>query len=309
MAGRRAGVHTARAIGARRGRASWPAGRAPASRSALVYGLLGALSAAIASHGGVHISVVRATLTLFVFGAGAGLLGALAEARLLARLVVAMPRAPAGRRPDRDRRRAAHPRRGAALAGMAVAIHGGDASQILHDYRTGVTGQIGLTLVCALFGPNLAIWAASYLVGPGFVLGTGTAVSAAEVKLGAVARVAGAGRAAVGIRSPAGFTLLLGVPVAAALVAGGCSPGGRCATRPRRRSTRATDGPGCSRRRRSPGRWPGPCSGWRGSRRAARSATAASRRDRPHSGMVGPDRHHGGGDRGGVGRRRRPRFS
>jgi hypothetical protein len=214
----RAGVHTARAIGARRGRGTLPAVRAGLAVG-LVYGLLGALSAAIASHGGVHISLVRATLTLFLFGAAAGLMGALAEARLLARLVVAMPRT------LRDGVRTGIVAAllilgaGAALAGMAVAIHGGDASQILHDYRTGVTGQIGLTLVCALFGPNLAIWAASYLVGPGFVLGTGTAVTAAEVKLGPLPALP----VLAGLPShplSGWFTLLLGVPVAAALMAG-----------------------------------------------------------------------------------------
>src|SRR5262249_8667362 len=105
------------------------------------------------------------------------------------------------------------------LAGVAVAIHGGDASQILHDYRTGVTGQIGLTLVCALFFPNLAVWAASYLVGPGFVLGAGTVVSAAEVRLGPLPALP----VLAGLPShplTGWATLLLGVPVAAALLAG-----------------------------------------------------------------------------------------
>jgi hypothetical protein len=214
----RAGVHTARAVGARRGRAKLPPVRAGLAVG-LVYGLLGVLSAAIASHRGVHISLVRAALQLFVFGSVAGLLGALAEARMLARLIVATPRT------LRDGIRTGIVAAllvlggGAALTGMAVAIHGGDASQILHDYRTGVTGQIGLTLVCALFGPNLAIWAASYLVGPGFVLGTGTAISAAEVKLGPLPALP----VLAGLPShplTGWATLLLGVPVAAALVAG-----------------------------------------------------------------------------------------
>jgi hypothetical protein len=56
---------------------------------------------------------------------------------------------------------------------MAVAINGRDAGQIYDDYRTGVAGQMGLTLVCALYGPNIAVWAASYLVGPGFAIGAG----------------------------------------------------------------------------------------------------------------------------------------
>jgi hypothetical protein len=214
----RAGVHTARAIGARRGRLRLPAVKAGGAVG-LSYGLIGALAAALASHDGVRISVVRAGLTLLVFGLVAGLLGALTEARVLARLIVASPQV------LRDGARTGVVAAllilggGAALAGMAVAIHGGDASQIFDDYRTGVTGQVGLTLVCALFGPNLAIWAASYLVGPGFVLGTGTIISAAEVKLGPLpALPVLAGLPSKPLTGWA--SLLLGVPVAAALVAG-----------------------------------------------------------------------------------------
>jgi len=214
----RAGVHTARAIGARRARTKLPAVRAGLAVG-LVYGLLGGLAAAVASHGDLKISVVRAGLTLLVFGGVAGSLGAFVESRLLARLVVRLPRT------VRDGARTGVVAAllilggGAALAGTAVAIRGGDASQILHDYRTGVAGQVGLTLVCALFGPNLAIWAASYLVGPGFMIGTGTSVSAAEVKLGSLPGLPVlAGLPAHPLSGWA--SLLLGVPVAAALMAG-----------------------------------------------------------------------------------------
>jgi hypothetical protein len=214
----RAGVHTARAIGARRGRSPWPAIGAGATVG-LVYGALGVLAATATRHQGVQISVVRAGLTLAAFGLVAGLAGAFTEARTLARLAVRTP--PVLRDGVRTGVVAALLilGGGAALAGMAVAINGGDAGQIYDAYRTGLAGQIGLTLVCALYGPNIVVWAASYLVGPGFVIGTDTIISAAEVRLGpmpAVPLLAG-----LPSSSATGWaTLLLGVPVAAALVAG-----------------------------------------------------------------------------------------
>jgi hypothetical protein len=214
----RAGVHTARAIGARRDRPAWRAASAGLAVG-VVYGGFGALAAAATRHQGVVISVPRAGVTLAIFGFIAGLVGALAEARVLARLAVVAP--PVVRDGVRTGAVAALLilGGGAATAGMAIAIRGGDASQILHDYRTGVVGQIGLTLVCAMYGPNLSIWAASYLVGPGFVIGTGTSISAAEVKLSRLPAVP----ALAGLPStPASgwAALLLGVPLAAALVAG-----------------------------------------------------------------------------------------
>jgi hypothetical protein len=214
----RAGVHTARAIGARRGPSPWPA-VAAGGAVGVVYGAIGALAAVIASGGGVSVSVPRAVVTLAGFGAVAGVAGALVEARMLVRLAAKTPAV------VRDGARAGAVAAllilgaGAAVAGMAVAVKGGDASQILDDYRTGLSGEAGLTLVCLLFAPNVAIWAASYLVGPGFAIGTATSISAAEVRLGplpAVPVLAG-----LPTSPAAGWgSLLLGLPVAAALVAG-----------------------------------------------------------------------------------------
>ena len=51
-------------------------------------------------------------------------------------------------------------------------------------YQTGVTGQAGITLVSLAYGANGAIWAAAYLLGPGFALGTDSAVTVTEVTAG-----------------------------------------------------------------------------------------------------------------------------
>jgi Family of unknown function (DUF6350) len=214
----RAGVHTTRAIGGRRGRSPRLAALAALSVGA-VYGLLGALAAVAVSTPGLRVSVGRAALTLAVFGLVAGGVGALRESGLY---VVLARRAPA---PLRDGLRTGTVAAllvlaaGAAAAGTALALAGGDASRVLAAYHTGVAGQAGLTVLCLVYAPDLAIWAASYLVGPGFALGAGTTVSAGRVALGDLPAVP----ALAGLPAePAGAwgALLLGVPLAAGMAAG-----------------------------------------------------------------------------------------
>jgi hypothetical protein len=108
---------------------------------------------------------------------------------------------------------------GAAIAGLAVATGGGDASDLIGAYRTGVAGQAGITLVSLAYSPNAAVWAACYLLGPGFALGVDTTVRTTEVTLGALPAVpllAGLPHGPVG-----GFgAVLLTVPVLAGIGAG-----------------------------------------------------------------------------------------
>jgi hypothetical protein len=219
----RAGVHTARAVGARARPTGgawtpWPAARAGAC-IAVVYGLLGAITALIAGRRGVEVSVPLAGLTFAGFGLVAGGLGAFVEARGVARL--------AGRLPGvvRDATRTGGVAAllilgaGAAVAGMAIAVSGGDAGQIIDDYHTGVAGQVGLVVLCGFYSPDVATWSASYLVGPGFVIGTETTISAAAVSMGqlpAVPLLAGLPSTPATGWAP----LLLGLPLAAALIAG-----------------------------------------------------------------------------------------
>ncbi|MEV7318951.1 DUF6350 family protein [Streptomyces sp. NPDC093970] len=78
----------------------------------------------------------------------------------------------------------------AALAGVAVFLGGGTlllaVSLVLHGVpaRTsflqlteGWTGRFAVLLLCVSLIPNAAVWAASYAVGPGFVLGAGHVVN------------------------------------------------------------------------------------------------------------------------------------
>lgn len=213
----RAGVHTARAIGARKA----PAQRVPAAAGAVavVYALLGGLAAWAAGLPGVDVSIPRAMLTFAVFGGLTGALGAAIAAGVPGILFRRLP--PVVGEGIRTGMVGALLLfgAGAGAAGMAIAVNGGEASQILNDYRTGILGQFGLILVCVLYGPTMAVWAASYLIGPGFSIGVGTTISAGQVTIGrlpalpALAGLPGKPAGALG-------ALMLGLPLAAGMTAG-----------------------------------------------------------------------------------------
>jgi hypothetical protein len=215
----RAGVHTSRAIGARH-RGSPRQALSVAGAVGLGYGVLGAGAAVIVSTGGgPDVPVLRAGLTLTVFGALAALIGALRTTGALG--VVARRTPPVLRDGLRTGVVAALLMlgAGAGAAGLAVATGGGEASDMIGAYRTGVAGQAGITLVSVAYTPNAAVWSASYLLGPGFAVGTDTAVRTSDVSLGALPAVpllAGLPHGPVGGLGDA----LLTVPVLAAMGAG-----------------------------------------------------------------------------------------
>ncbi|HET8684006.1 MAG TPA: DUF6350 family protein [Micromonosporaceae bacterium] len=214
----RAGVHVTRAIGARHSRSPLIAGRAALAVGG-GYGLLGALVAAAIGGPALHVSPVRAGLVLGAFGsvaAGAGALWATGAWVPLAQRLPAVVR-------DGVRTGAVAAllvlAAGAALAGTAVAVGGGDAGETLASYRTGVAGQAGLTLVCLAYAPNVAAWGASYLVGPGFALGVDSVVRTSEVSVGALPALPLVAALPSGPTGGAG-AVLLGTPLLAGLAAG-----------------------------------------------------------------------------------------
>ncbi|WP_291041494.1 DUF6350 family protein [Herbiconiux sp.] len=83
--------------------------------------------------------------------------------------------------------------------------------------QAGVLGGVSLTLAQLALLPNLIVWTASWFVGPGFALGTGSAVSPLGTQLGLVPALPVLGALPEG--TPAlGFVGLL-VPVAAGFIA------------------------------------------------------------------------------------------
>jgi hypothetical protein len=214
----RAGVHTSRAIGAR-GCGSLRRAFTVAGAVGVGYGLLGALAAVVVDTDGRVVSPVRAGITLACFGAAGALLGALRTTGALWRLARRTPR------PLRDGVRTGLVAAflllaaGTGVAGLAVAVAGGAASDMIAAYRTGVAGQAGITLISLAYAPNAAVWATSYLLGPGFAVGTDSVVRTTEVSLGALPAVpllAALPHGPVG-----GFgAALLAVPTLAGMVAG-----------------------------------------------------------------------------------------
>jgi hypothetical protein len=214
----RAGVHTTRALGARRTGSPRQA-YAIAGTIGTTYGLLGTLAAAIADAGDLAVSPARAGLTLTAFGALAALVGAVLSTGALDLIAARTPAL------VRDGMRVGVVAAmlllaaGAAAVGLAVAIDGGDAGGMIGAYRTGVAGQAGITLISMAYAPNVAVWGASYLLGPGFAVGTETAVRTTAVTVGALPSlplIAGLPHGPVGGVGAA----LLTVPVLAGMAAG-----------------------------------------------------------------------------------------
>ncbi|HEX2771981.1 MAG TPA: DUF6350 family protein [Micromonosporaceae bacterium] len=213
----RAGVHTSRAIGASR--------RAPqetvvvAAAVGMAYGLLGALAAAVAEASGPAGSPLRAGGTLAVFGTIAALVGALPATGALTAVALRTPTA------VRDGLRTGLVAAclllaaGAGIAGLAIAVKGGDAADLIAAYRTGTAGQAGMTLVSVAFAPNVAVWAAAYLLGPGFAVGTDTVVRTTEVTAGVLPALPLTAGLPEGPLDGLGAALLA-VPMAAGLWAG-----------------------------------------------------------------------------------------
>jgi uncharacterized membrane protein YhaH (DUF805 family) len=214
----RAGVHTARVAGARRSRSLAPALRAGAAVG-LAYGVYGSAAAAAISTSGLRVEYLRAGVTLAGFGLVAGLGGALREGGWPARVAARVPE------PIRDGLRTGSVAvllvlaAGAAATGLALALSAGVAVDMIRQYHTGVVGQAGLTLVCLVYAPNLAVWGAGYLVGPGFAIGVGTKISTATVTLGPVP-AAPVLAAVPGRPLPAWSGLILTVPLLAGMIAG-----------------------------------------------------------------------------------------
>lgn len=77
---------------------------------------------------------------------------------------------------------------GAAALGVAAMtlLRGGEVIALFEAARVDVLGATMLTLAHLVYLPTLLVWSASWLAGPGFALGTGTAVSPAGTSVGVV---------------------------------------------------------------------------------------------------------------------------
>lgn len=214
----RAGVHVTRAIGARDSRSPRRALLAAAGVG-VGYGIIGGALGLAVDTPEWGVSPVRAGLTLGAFGFLIGGYGAVRTVGLLAAWSERVPRL------VRDAGRCGVVAAltllaaGAAGAGIAIAADGDTAAETLAAYRTGITGLAGLVLLCLAYAPNLAVWAVSYLVGPGFAVGAGTVVRGSDLVLGSLPPLPVFAGLPKGPLPTTGAVLLL-VPVIAGGVAG-----------------------------------------------------------------------------------------
>ena len=75
------------------------------------------------------------------------------------------------------------------LAALLIAINYGQVISLYEGLHAGVVGGLALTLGQLAFMPNLVIYTASWLVGPGFAIGSGSSVSPLSTVLGPVPSV------------------------------------------------------------------------------------------------------------------------
>lgn len=69
---------------------------------------------------------------------------------------------------------------------LMVVLRGGEVVALFEAARIDVLGGVMITLGQLAYLPTVIVWAASWLAGPGFAVGTGTAVSPAGTQLGVV---------------------------------------------------------------------------------------------------------------------------
>lgn len=107
---------------------------------------------------------------------------------------------------------------GALVATLAVVLRGGQIVALSQAANLDFAGVVVLGITQLLYLPVLVIWAVAFVAGPGFALGTGTAVSAAGTQLGVVPGIPLLG-ALPESTSPWLYVLVL-LPVAAGALAG-----------------------------------------------------------------------------------------
>ncbi|MFV0373905.1 DUF6350 family protein, partial [Microbacterium sp.] len=75
---------------------------------------------------------------------------------------------------------------GALLIVVATVARGGESIALFQSAHVDLVGAITIALVQFAYLPTLVIWGAAYAAGPGFAIGTGTAISSAATNLGVV---------------------------------------------------------------------------------------------------------------------------
>jgi hypothetical protein len=177
----RAGRHATRTVGHSGRREAWVLVLAVAAP----YALMAAAVAVLSATPSIHPDPARALLgAMAVAAVGAGT-GVLREALLFGLLE---------RLPARARWLATGTAAavgllvagGTLLAGASFALHAGQATALASTTGPGLFGGVALLLLGILLVPNAALWGTSWIAGPGFAVGAGTAVGPFATNLGPV---------------------------------------------------------------------------------------------------------------------------
>jgi hypothetical protein len=109
---------------------------------------------------------------------------------------------------------------GALLVAVMLVVEREGVTSLYGVLGAGVVGGAVLTVGQVAVLPNLAVWGAAFLAGPGFVVGRGTSVTPAAVSLGDLPAVPVLGALPTPGSMPGGVLLALLVPLAAGGVGG-----------------------------------------------------------------------------------------
>lgn len=77
----------------------------------------------------------------------------------------------------------------AVLTAILVAIGYSEVIRLYESLQAGILGGILLTILQLLLLPNIVIWVSAWLIGPGFMIGTGSSVSPVGTQLGPIPAV------------------------------------------------------------------------------------------------------------------------
>jgi hypothetical protein len=121
---------------------------------------------------------------------------------------------------------------GVLVAGARTAVTHEEFRTVFASLHAGVVGGVAIVALCILFAPTASVWATAYLIGPGFAVGSGTAVDASTVQLAPLPSFPLLAAVPTGPAS-AMVSLVLAAPLIAGLLAGAIT------ARPRRAASTA----------------------------------------------------------------------
>jgi hypothetical protein len=150
------------------------------------YAVIGAIVATVAASDTVTPSTPQALIATGIIGVVFGVLGALRGSGQLEAVWHAVPPRAMSVLVGAGAAAGTVLVVGALLVVGSLLAHPTNVIDIGRSLHPGPVGALVLVLACLAYVPNAVVWAAAFVVGPGFAVGAGTSVSPLSVKLGAL---------------------------------------------------------------------------------------------------------------------------